>query len=263
MRLHPDNKPVGNFTAMIGNAVMGKNIMRPVFESDDDFRCTNAHPFACAQIKRHACPAPVINQQFQRNIGFSCRFLAQLGRIFAILAKDKIVRINRTHGVQHAQFFIAYLVGIEPGRGFHRNKTKQLQQMVLQHIAYRPVFIIISGAIADTNCFSHCDLHMINIAIVPQRFKNHIGKPQRHQILHGLFAQIMIDTIDLAFPKHQQQLIVNFFCRSLIMAQRFFNDEAALRQSQTSLGNTLAGSAEQRRGNRKIKDDRPACCRSR
>ena len=71
--------------------------------------------------------------------------------------------------------------------------------MVLHHIAHRAGFIIIFAAPAHAHGFRDSDLNMIYILRIPERLKQHISKADRHQILHGFFAQIMIDTIDLRF----------------------------------------------------------------
>ena len=73
--------------------------------------------------------------------------------------------------------------------------------MVLHHIAHRAGFIIIFAAPAHAHGFRNSDLNMINILRIPERLKQHISKTDRHQILYGFFAQIMINTIDLLFAE--------------------------------------------------------------
>ena len=50
---------------------------------------------------------------------------------------------------------------------------------------------------------------MVNISVVPQGFENNIGKAKGHQILHGFFAQIVVDTIDLVFPEYRKKFIID------------------------------------------------------
>ena len=56
----------------------------------------------------------------------------------------------------------------------------------------------------------HGDLHMINMAVVPERFENHIGETKRHQILNGFLAEIMVNPVDLMFGKDRCQFIIDF-----------------------------------------------------
>ena len=70
---------------------------------------------------------------------------------------------------------------------------------------------------------------MIDKLVVPQGLKEHIPKPDRHQILHRLLAEIMVDPIDLPFVKILRQRRVQRFRRFKIVTKRLLNhDPAAL-----------------------------------
>ena len=49
----------------------------------------------------------------------------------------------------------------------------------------------------DANRFGNRDLHVIDIATIPHGLKNPIRGSKHQNILNGLFAEIMIDTINL------------------------------------------------------------------
>ena len=68
---------------------------------------------------------------------------------------------------------------------------------------------------------------MIDVMIVPKRFKQHVAKPNSHQVLHGLFAKVMVDAVNLAFIKMLRQRRVQRFGRRQIAAKRLFNNHAA------------------------------------
>ena len=97
-------------------------------------------------------------------------------------------------------------------RRLHRYQTYQLQEVVLHHIAQGAAFIIIAGALPYPDRFGYGNLHMVDSVIIPLALKNHIGKAQRHQILNGLFTQIMINTIDLIFTENRPNFLADFFC---------------------------------------------------
>ena len=41
------------------------------------------------------------------------------------------------------------------------------------------------------------------------RLKNHIGKAQRHRVLHCFFAKVMVNPVDLMLIKYGSQFIVD------------------------------------------------------
>ncbi len=47
--------------------------------------------------------------------------------------------------------------------------------------------------------FSNGNLHVIDVAAVPDGLEDSVGKAERHDVLHGLFAQIVVNTINLFF----------------------------------------------------------------
>ena len=61
-------------------------------------------------------------------------------------------------------------------RWLHRNRTQQLQRMVLHHIAQRTNAVVISAALFDAKVFRHRDLNIRNMLAPPHRFKQCIGK---------------------------------------------------------------------------------------
>ena len=49
----------------------------------------------------------------------------------------------------------------------------------------------------DADGFRHGDLHVIDIAVVPQRFEDAVAEAKRQDVLNGFFAEIVIDSEDL------------------------------------------------------------------
>src|SRR6185312_11766658 len=71
------------------------------------------------------------------------------------------------------------------------------------------------------------DLHVVDMIAIPDRLEYAVGKAQHHDVLHGLFAEIMIDAEDLIFAEAAEQLLVERAGRLQIEAERFFHDEPA------------------------------------
>ena len=59
--------------------------------------------------------------------------------------------------------------------------------------------IVIAAASFDTDRLGNAELDMIDMLLVPQWLEHAVGKAKGQNILHRLFAEIMIDTIYLAF----------------------------------------------------------------
>ena len=46
----------------------------------------------------------------------------------------------------------------------------------------------------------------IDIAPVPDRFEDAVGKPERQDVLDGLLPEVVIDAVDLRFAESRRQL---------------------------------------------------------
>ena len=82
--------------------------------------------------------------------------------------------------------------------------------MVLKHISDRTIIVVVVGAVAYPQGFRHCNLDIVDITIVPERFKNHIRKTQGHQVLYSFFSKIMVNPVDLIFLEYRKQFIIDF-----------------------------------------------------
>ncbi len=80
--------------------------------------------------------------------------------------------------------------------------------MVLHHIAQRARLVIIPAAPFHADAFGHGDLHMVYVLAVPERFKQSIGKADRHQVLHGFFAEVMVYPVNLVLIEARPKLRV-------------------------------------------------------
>src|SRR5437016_4671663 len=66
---------------------------------------------------------------------------------------------------------------------------------------------------------------MVDVALVPERFEHAIGKTKHQHVLHGLFAEIMVDTEDLVLLQDMQHRLVQGPSRVEITPKRFLNDD--------------------------------------
>ena len=119
--------------------------------------------------------------------------------------------------------------------------------MVLNHIPQCTCTIIETDAALESHRFGDSDLDMLDMLGVPQRFEQDIGKAQRQQILHRLFAEIMVDTENALFGEGGGDGIVDRARRRKIGAERLFEANAHLVSSQSRRRKAGNGLLEQRR----------------
>ncbi len=98
--------------------------------------------------------------------------------------------------------------------------------MVLDHVAHLPGLVEVTPAPFNAHLFCHGDFNMIDGTAVPVIDEQGVGKAQRQQVEDRLFAEIVVDTIDLALFKKLADLVVDFTGRFQRGAQRLFHHHA-------------------------------------
>src|SRR6202158_2225600 len=211
-------------------------------ELDHDLRRASREPLSRAQIERHARPAPVVDLQFQSDKRFRVRIRRDIWfaaiandalavhHAGAVLAADHVFQdifgIERLDGVQDFGLFIADLIGIEGNGRLHRRHGQELEQVVRHHVAQGACGLIESAAMLHADGFRRGDLNVVHIIAVPQRLDDVVRKAKDHYILDSLFAEIVIDAVDLLFRQNLLQLLVELLRRFQIMAEWLFDDAA-------------------------------------
>jgi hypothetical protein len=165
------------------------------------------------------------------------RLLAKPGHILAadprrpVLARHRVlsdfVGCHRLHGAQQLGALVAHAGGLEAGAGLHGDSGHHLQQMVLDHVGERAGLLVISAAALDADRFRGGDLHMVDVAAVPERLEDPIAEAESQDVLHRLLAQVMIDAVDVGFGEDLVQVIAKLAGAGQIMAEGFFDDQPA------------------------------------
>ena len=88
--------------------------------------------------------------------------------------------------------------------------------------------------------------------VVPQGLEQHIPEADRHQVLHCLFAEIMVDPVDLFLVEMQCQRCVQRLRRRQIAPERFFDNDTALGVCDPVFMQALCQIAKERRRDREI-----------
>ena len=95
--------------------------------------------------------------------------------------------------------------------------------MILHHVPHCARFLEISTATAHADGFADSDLHMLNRLAAPELLEDGIRKPEHHDVLHRLLAQIMIDAKDLPLARVSQQMIIQHAGTLQIVPERFLH----------------------------------------
>src|SRR5262249_24437588 len=101
----------------------------------------------------------------------------------------------------------------------------QLGQVVLHHVTDSAGLLIIGAAVFNAEIFRDCNLDALHRIPIPQGFEYWIGKTKRQQILYRLFAQVMIDAIDLGFIEVTVQERIQCASGPEVMPEWLFKDD--------------------------------------
>ena len=69
--------------------------------------------------------------------------------------------------------------------------------MVGHHVAKCARRVVVAAALFHADILSHSNLHVVDIAAVPDRFKDSVRESKHQNVLNRLLSQIVIDAIDL------------------------------------------------------------------
>ena len=79
----------------------------------------------------------------------------------------------------------------------HGGQRHELEQVVLDDVAGSADAVVVAGARADTDVFSHRNLHGIDVVGLPQRLEHGVREAHRHDVLDGFLAQVVVDAEDV------------------------------------------------------------------
>ena len=104
--------------------------------------------------------------------------------------------------------------------------------MVLHHVAQRAGSVVVTGALLQAHGFGHGDLHVVHVVGIPQRLEQDVGEAQRHQVLHRLLAQVVVDAEDLAFRERAADRVIDHRGTGGVLADRFLDHHPRLAHIQ-------------------------------
>ncbi len=262
LRLQADQQAVG--LAAVEQAVGHR------LELDDDLRVLARQALAGAQVEGHAGPAPVVDLHLQGDEGLGVAvvidvLLEVVGRHF--LAADLAGAVLAAHGLvlhiepgdglerfEDLHLLVAHRLGVETHRRLHRHQAEQLQQVVLHHVAHGAGLVVVAAAVLHAQGLAHADLHVVDVPGAPDRLEQGIGEAQRHEVLHRLLAQVVVDAEHLGFAEHLADGGVDRPGRLQGMADGLLQHDAVVRPAEPGDLQVPGDVLEQARGDGQVVD---------
>src|SRR5690625_8029206 len=99
--------------------------------------------------------------------------------------------------------------------------------MILNHISERARLIVVPASVLNIYCFGDRYLDIVDVISIPEGVKDSIRKPEGQNILHRLFAQVVVDPKNLTLFKVSRQVIVKSSCTFKDPAKRYCNHDTA------------------------------------
>ena len=117
--------------------------------------------------------------------------------------------------------------------------------MVLHHVAQRACPLVVWAPVLDADALGHRDLDVVDVRAVPERLEQRVGEAQRHQVLDGFLAEVMVDPEDLILVEDGADLVVDRAGRGEVVADRLLQHHSGLGRDQVICGQTTTDRPEQ------------------
>ena len=105
-------------------------------------------------------------------------------------------------------------------------QRQQLQHVVLHEVAQRARLVVVAGARADADVLGRGDLDVVDVVAVPDRLEHVVREPERHHVLDGLLAQVVVDAEDLLLAEDARDDLLELARRLEVGAERLLDHHA-------------------------------------
>ena len=137
-----------------------------------------------------------------------------------------MVGAERPYGLQGLYLFVADALGLEGLGRLHSDQREHLEHMALEHIAQGAGLVVIAGAMLDAQRLGDGNLNVVDVIAVPERLENDVGEAEHQDVLDGLFAEVMVDAVNLGLLEAAADFVVQFNGAGEVPSKRFFDDQA-------------------------------------
>ena len=104
--------------------------------------------------------------------------------------------------------------------------SHDLQQVILDHVANGAGFFVEGTAALNAEVFGHRDLHALDVLAIPDRLEDGVGEAEVEQVLHGRFAEIVVDAEDRRLVEVFEDRFVERDRGGQVAAKGLFDDHA-------------------------------------
>ena len=121
----------------------------------------------------------------------------------------------------------------------------------------RARLLVVAPARPHPELLAHRDLHVVDVAPVPDRLEDPVGEAEDHDVLHGLLAEVVIDAVDLPLVHDLLQRAVERDRRVEVAAERLLDHEpppALVLAREAGLPELARDLAEERRRRRQVEE---------
>ena len=171
-------------------------------------------------------------------------------------ARDLLRRVA-PHRLEQLRLLVADRVRLERARHLHAQIREHLEHVVLHHVAEDARGVVVAAAALDVDGLRHVELDVVDVVLVPQRLEHAVREPKREEVLDGLLAEVVIDSIDLVLLPVCEHVLVELQRRREIGAERLLDDDALPARTglEIRLVEVVAEQAEEARGDREVEED--------
>ena len=99
--------------------------------------------------------------------------------------------------------------------------------MVLQNVAQRARLLVEGAAPLNTDGLCHRDLHVVDVAAVPDRLKDKVAEAEDQDVAHRLFPKVVVDAVNLRLAEDFANFPVQLDGRLEVAAERLLNDDTS------------------------------------
>ncbi len=195
-----------------------------------------------AEIEGDARPAPVLDQDLQRGerlglgsggdarlvaVGGDLPSVEQAGTVLpADAVAQHLFRLHRADRVEHLHLLVTDRLGRERRGRLHRDEREELEDVVLHDVPHDAGVLVVRAAPLDPELLGDRDLHVVDVAPVPDRLEHPVREPEHHQVLDRLLPEVVIDPVDLALVEHAGELAVQRSGRVEVVTEGLLDDDA-------------------------------------
>src|SRR5439155_17876237 len=103
--------------------------------------------------------------------------------------------------------------------------AEQLQQVILKNISQRARALVVLAAAFDADVFRHRDLDVVDIATIPDRLKDAVGKTENQDVLDRLLPQVVVDPVDLRLGENRVDRVIQLFGGFQVVTEGLLDDD--------------------------------------